>query len=94
MLSIIGMLAVLASAVVLDDLGPVDKTDSDFWDVSEHAGVSVFVNESTAVSTFDSVCGNCDVSPGTAMETRYLCLKPTGPMPFDSTKTGFLLFLR
>lgn len=81
--------------VTLDDLGDADRTDMGFWDVSTHDGVPVsmaFAYGSFALDTQLS-----DVMPSLSavgLESRYVCWLGTEACPFDSSRVGFLLFLK
>ena len=93
----IAMMLVSASAmaIVVDDLGNVNRNDLSFWDVASHAGVTVDEGASSPIGSFDSGGRISDGdSSGTDIEARWYSSDSSAAIPFDSTKPCFVLFVR
>lgn len=84
----------VAAAVVLDDLGAVDRTASSFWDVTEHVGVTVDEGASASLPAFDAGGPVSAPSLGTDLETRRYDRMCSEAIPFNSRKIDFVLFFR
>lgn len=85
----------LADAVVVDDLGNVDRTANGFWNVALHAGVTVDECASASIGEFDSGGRISDGwSLGADLETRWYTWNPSAAIPFNSMKPSFVLIVR
>ena len=87
-------LAMIASTIVLDDLGDVDRSNTDFWDVSRHAGIAVSESASSALAAFDAGGMVLNASGGVDLETRWCSWDPSEAIPFNSKKINLVLYIR
>lgn len=87
-------LALLASTIVLDDLGGVDRSNTAFWDVTRRVGVTVSESASSSLSAFDAGGMVSDASGGVDLETRWCSWDPSEAIPFNSKKINLVLYIR